>query len=327
MIHLLWCTIRPEVFKQMHPYWIGRSTNTKNIKTHIAVNVEQHSDYIKEYFKSNSLDYRIMTVKTDKIGVCYPSYQLSSTTEGQTGDIVVFASDDFLPPQNWDQYLISKLEGKEGGLMVRDGYQLPDSSNMQYPAITIPIMTWGCFEKLNKTIYNPSFFETEKKADFIESPAEDADLTQYKDHFDIVFSSPPYFNVERYSYDDTQSWVRYKNIDAWNKEFLHKTIANVWPTLKKGGILAVNIADVYASSKGDGKGYKEICNPMNDFIKTLGAEYEGCLGMEMAKRPGSAGAASIIVGDEERYSEEALKKAEEAGDKTFCEPIWIWKKL
>ena len=157
MIHLLWCTIRPEVFKQMHPYWIGRSTNTKNIKTHIAVNVEQHSDYIKEYFKSNNLDYRIMTVKTDKIGVCYPSYQLSSTTEGQTGDIVVFASDDFLPPQNWDQYLISKLEGKEGGLMVRDGYQLPDSSNMQYPAITIPIMTWGCFEKLNKTIYNPIY--------------------------------------------------------------------------------------------------------------------------------------------------------------------------
>ena len=98
-----------------------------------------------------------MTVKTDKIGVCYPSYQLSSTTEGQTGDIVVFASDDFLPPQNWDQYLISKLEGKEGGLMVRDGYQLPDSSNMQYPAITIPIMTWGCFEKLNKTIYNPVY--------------------------------------------------------------------------------------------------------------------------------------------------------------------------
>ena len=157
MIHLLWCTIRPEVFKQMHPYWIGRSTNTKNIKTHIAVNVEHHSDYIKEYFKSNNLDYRIMTVKTDKIGVCYPSYQLSSTTEGQTGDIVVFASDDFLPPQNWDQYLISKLEGKEGGLMVRDGYQLPDSSNMQYPAITIPIMTWGCFEKLNKTIYNPVY--------------------------------------------------------------------------------------------------------------------------------------------------------------------------
>jgi 16S rRNA G966 N2-methylase RsmD len=171
------------------------------------------------------------------------------------------------------------------------------------------------------------FFETEKKADFIEAPAEDADLSMYKEHFDIVFSSPPYFNVERYSYDDTQSWVRYKNIDDWNKLFLHKAISNVWPTIKKGGYLAINIADVYASSQGDGKGYKEICNPMNDFIATLGAEYEGCLGMEMAKRPGSAGAASIIEGDEGRYTEEALEKAREAADKTFCEPVWIWRKL
>ena len=157
MIHVLWCTIRPETFKQIYPYWIGRSKNPKNIKTHIAVNSEPHSDIIKEYFKLNNQQYRIITVNTDKIGVCYPSYQLSSTTEGQSGDIVVFASDDFIPPQNWDEYLINKLENREGGLMVRDGYQLPDSSNMEYPAITIPIMTWGCFEKLNKTIYNPVY--------------------------------------------------------------------------------------------------------------------------------------------------------------------------
>lgn len=171
------------------------------------------------------------------------------------------------------------------------------------------------------------FFETKKKADFICSPAEDADLSMYENHFDIVFSSPPYFNVERYSYDDTQSWVRYKNIDAWNKLFLHKTIQNVWPTLKKGGYLAINIADVYASSKGEGKSYQEITNPMNDYIATLGAEYEGCLGMEMAKRPGSAGAGAIIDGDEERYTEEMLQKAAEIGDSTFCEPIWVWRKL
>ena len=157
MIHILWCTIRPDTFKQMHPYWIGRSKNPSNIKTHIAVNVESHSDTIKEYFKSNNNEFRIITVKTDKIGVCYPSYQLSSTTEGHSGDIVVFASDDFLPPENWDEYLTNKLENREGGLMVRDGYQLPDSSNMQFPAITIPIMTWGCFEKLNKTIYSPEY--------------------------------------------------------------------------------------------------------------------------------------------------------------------------
>ena len=102
----------------------------------------------------------------------------------------------------------------------------------------------------------------------------------------------------------------------------------MWPTIKKGGYLAINIADVYASSKGDGKGQQEITNPMNDFIGTLeGANYIGCLGMEMAKRPGSAGAGMIIEGDEERYSEEELKKNEEAKDKTFCEPVWVWRKL
>lgn len=171
------------------------------------------------------------------------------------------------------------------------------------------------------------FFETEKRADFICSPAEDADLTMYENYFDIVFSSPPYFNVERYSYDDTQSWVRYKNIDAWNKLFLHKTIANVWPTLKRGGYLAINIADVYASSKGDGRGYQEITNPMNDYIATLGSTYEGCIGMEMAARPGSAGAGAIIEGDEDRYTEEMQQRAAEVKGRTFGEPIWIHRKL
>lgn len=174
---------------------------------------------------------------------------------------------------------------------------------------------------------NNGFFETEKKARFIMSPAEDADLSMYVDTFDLVFSSPPYFNVERYSYDDTQSWVRYKNIDAWNKNFLHKAIANVWPTIRKGGYIAINIADVYATSKGEGKGYQEICNPMNDFIQSLGGVYEGCLGMEMAKRPGSAGAGAIIDGDEDRFTEEMRSRAAEVEGKTFCEPIWIHRKV
>jgi hypothetical protein len=50
------------------------------------------------------------------------------------------------------------------------------------------------------------------------------------------------------------------------------------------------------------------------------------MGMEMAKRPGSAGAGAIIEGDEDRYTEEALEKAREAADKTFCEPMWVWRK-
>ena len=71
-----------------------------------------------------------------------------------------------------------------------------------------------------------TMFENQKKVFFHDSPAEDFDYSEYNDTFDIVFTSPPYFNVERYSYDDTQSWVRYKTIGDWNKavSYTHLTL-------------------------------------------------------------------------------------------------------
>ena len=171
-----------------------------------------------------------------------------------------------------------------------------------------------------------SMFEPNKTSEFICQPAEDVDFTKYKDKFDTVFTSPPYFNVERYSYDDTQSWVKYKEIDEWNENFLQKTLKNLWCSVKSGGYLLVNISDVYSNSKwSTERGWLEICNPMNDFLSTFtDSEYQGCIGMELAKRPNSGGAGTAKSDD---YSEESLKKAKETKDKTFCEPIWIWRKL
>ena len=170
------------------------------------------------------------------------------------------------------------------------------------------------------------FFEVDKDCEFIESPAEDVDFKEYENIFDTVFTSPPYFSVERYSYEDTQSWVRYKEIDDWNKNFLQKTIENLWVSIKSGGYLLVNIADVFART-GAQRNMVEICNPMNDFLSTFSdSKYQGCIGMEMAKRPNSGGAGMARASDE-RFHGSTIKKAEETKDKRFCEPIWIWKKL
>ena len=162
-----------------------------------------------------------------------------------------------------------------------------------------------------------TLFETEKKSEFICEPAEDADLSKYEGMMDIVFTSPPYFTVERYSHDDTQSWVRYKEIDSWNKNFLHKAVKKAWKCLQKGGILLVNISDVNATSNGK-KEWLKICDPMNNYIDTFeDSEYVECFGMEMAKRPNSIGVGTAI-NDENNNKKES---------DTFGEPVWMWKKI
>ena len=165
-----------------------------------------------------------------------------------------------------------------------------------------------------------TWFEDIKKATFIPQAAEDVDYTQYENYFDTIFTSPPYFNTERYSEDEGQSYLRYKQIDDWNKEFLHKALDKMIPTLKKGGILAVNIADVYSSPD---KGYVDIVNPMNEFLESKGLRYRGCIGMELQKRPNSAGAGNA---KSEYFSDELKDISKENKNIPFGEPIWIFEK-
>lgn len=149
-------------------------------------------------------------------------------------------------------------------------------------------------EKLYKRYVN------NKYTYFINSPAEEVDLYS-KNYFDTVFTSPPYFQVERYTQDDTQSWKRYKKLDEWKEKFLFAVLEKVWYTIKKGGYLIINISDVYCNHT-----INQICDDMNDFIHKLGSKRHKAIGMAMSKRPNSG----------------ALK------DKTgvFVEPIWIHQK-
>lgn len=170
------------------------------------------------------------------------------------------------------------------------------------------------------------FFEHTRSTEFHKEPAEDFDYTPYTNTVDLIFTSPPYFSVERYSHDDTQSWVRYKEIDIWNKEFLHKALGKMIPTLKIGGKLVVNISDVYGTS-GKERAYLSIVKPMCEFLTEQGLLYKGCIGMELAKRPNSGGAGKAKETEVNNWSEETLKSAEETKDIQFGEPCWIFEKI
>jgi DNA modification methylase len=60
---------------------------------------------------------------------------------------------------------------------------------------------------------------------------------------DLVFSSPPYFNVERYCPENTQSFQRYRTYPAWKANFLQPVLAASHRILRRGGHLVVNVAD------------------------------------------------------------------------------------
>ena len=147
------------------------------------------------------------------------------------------------------------------------------------------------------------FYDTKKKTVFKNSPAEDIDIS--KEKFDMIFTSPPYFNVEQYSTDETQSWKRYgTDIEVWLNDFLFATIDKCWNSLEDGGTMIINISDIFQNKKP-----MKICDPMNDYISKLPkAHFAGCMGLRLSKRPNSK------------------NSKKEDKNKTAVEPIWVWKK-
>ena len=66
------------------------------------------------------------------------------------------------------------------------------------------------------------------------SPAEDI-LPKLKKEYDIAITSPPYFNLESYSDEDTQSIKKYTTYDTWVKGFLRPCVKGVLSKLITGG--------------------------------------------------------------------------------------------
>ena len=100
-------------------------------------------------------------------------------------------------------------------------------------------------DSCNKFILYMSRYFTNKKAYVNKIGSEYFTIEsypQYENYFDISFTSPPYFNIERYSDDITQSHVKFNTYDAWIDGFYRNTIYNSCNSLKLDGVFAVNIS-------------------------------------------------------------------------------------
>ena len=64
-----------------------------------------------------------------------------------------------------------------------------------------------------------------------------------KESLDLCFTSPPYFDTEKYSDEDTQSFKKFPTEDGWVNGFLKKTMENCYYGLKKDSYMLINIAN------------------------------------------------------------------------------------
>ena len=139
---------------------------------------------------------------------------------------------------------------------------------------------------------------------------EDEDFGAYKKMlFDLVFTSPPFFNKEHYSDCDCQSIKRYcdpgrplkDNLECWLERFLFPMLEKAWLRLKPGGFLAIHI-DNLRIKNGHHWDILLITDPMNHYIgRKLGGRYAGVIGLAMNQIPDRPWGIT-------------------------CDPIWVWRK-
>lgn len=98
---------------------------------------------------------------------------------------------------------------------------------------------------------------------------------------DFAFSSPPYFNLEQYSNEESQCYVKYPTLDEWFDGYVQPTIENIYNMLKDDCYYAVNIADFNV-----GKERVEFVDKWIELSVAQGFEHVETIGQKLQTRRG-----------------------------------------
>jgi hypothetical protein len=181
------------------------------------------------------------------------------------------------------------------------GFWMSDSVQ-SYTGIDPNTLLFPCYEKMiNWLIENDP---KQKYVRLIHGCAEQVDLLDEEptmtfgkqiqiDEYDMCFTSPPYFDLEVYSNEETQSCNRYTSVEIWLTQFLLATLEKATRVLCRGGILVINI-------KNSKKWKINVCERMVSFLGHLGMTHFDTLFLKQTSRNGT-------------------------GDRD--EPIWMFRKI
>jgi hypothetical protein len=100
--------------------------------------------------------------------------------------------------------------------------------------------------------------------------------------FDAAFSSPPYFNLETYTDEDTQCMNSCSTLDDWFGNYVEPTVQMLHTALAKDALYAVNIADYK-----DGKEEFKIVDRWKELSEQKGFKFIEQIDMLLNVRPGT----------------------------------------
>lgn len=115
---------------------------------------------------------------------------------------------------------------------------------------------------------------TSDKVVTISKSGSEIKLNGFDEYFDLCFTSPPYFDTEKYSDEETQSYIKYPTLDLWLNGFLTDTMRNCYDYLKKDGYMIINIANTPK--------YNIIEDETVKIAKSIGFNYVDKLLMELS---------------------------------------------
>lgn len=71
------------------------------------------------------------------------------------------------------------------------------------------------------------------------------DVKLENNSLDLVFTSPPYFDKEKYFDEDTQCWKKYNKLESWTENYLYPTLLSCFNALKNNKKMVINIDEMH----------------------------------------------------------------------------------
>uniref|UniRef100_A0A6C0I2K5 DNA methylase N-4/N-6 domain-containing protein n=1 Tax=viral metagenome TaxID=1070528 RepID=A0A6C0I2K5_9ZZZZ len=239
--------------------WI-RNLHADDILENTKSGIENNVTYLtmlQELYNEYIIDYKILTpsarhyMKAGRIGSVFSSYYFRASI---MNPYVVYSLNQscllgtriFTPTLGWSSYCYGFLECPQV---------------CEYVGTDVIPSVCRKTEELAKTL------APHVRTNILCEPSEDLLLskpfmTAYKDHFDVVFFSPPYYRLELYCGGE-QSTDRYKTYEEWLVNYWLKTIQLCYHVLEKGGRLCYILSGYGSTNKGSSGALYNLVEDMN----------------------------------------------------------------